>query len=374
MPLFGRARDSSRSRSVVTAPTTQNGAHAGEAQFRSKAPASLDTQECDVASDGSLHVVQPQSSPSANELTDTLLGKTEDLLRRMSELGLDTIKTPDGLKDIKIDDIKDTASEDDCSEKVECLSQDDEQTDQDVIENNRDTVEVPIELWTMMQEKFQDAITAESNCANEMQRLLALQRLQDTIANEWKSPNMLRKKNSRGKVYDDMLASRSSLATSTDCPGTDTENESNSSSEVVDDLRGVAIGAPRSSKDHVSRSVRATSPARLTVTQPLGNGLSPLFKPAAIHVLRRQSSPLGIRVLSPSPIRVGPRATVGWSSPRNTLPRTTGGWSSPRDTLTSTTVSQTVNVTTSIQSSGGSPLSVTTNVQTSTRVDVSARI
>jgi len=373
MPLFGRARGNSRSRSVVTAPTTQNGAHAGEAQFRSKAPASLDTHECDVAFDAPLDVVQPQPSPSANELTDTLLGKTEDLLRRLSELGLDAIKTPNGLKDIKIDEIKDTASEDDCSEKVECVSQDDEQTDQDVIENKRDTVEVPIELWKMMQEKFKDAITTESNCANEMQRLVALQRLQDTIANEWQSRNMLRK-NSRGQVYDDMLASTSSLAPSTDCPGTDTENESNSSSEVADNLRGVAIGAPRSSKDHVSRSVRATSPARLTVTQPLRNVLSPHFKPAAIHVLRRQSSPLGLRVLSPSPRRVGPRATAGWSSPRDMLPRATVGWSSPRDTLTSTTVSQTVNVTTSIQSSGGSPLSVTTNVQTSTRVDFSARI
>jgi hypothetical protein len=291
----------------------------------------------------------------------------------MSELGVDSIKTPNGWKELKIDDSKDTSSEGDCSEKAEWWAQDDDKVYQDAMETKPDMVEVPIELWKIMEEKFQDAITTD---LNDSEKLAALKKLQDTIANEWQSSHKLRRNSFRDDIYDDMLASRTSLATSTDCPGTDLENESNSSSEVVDGMQGVASGVPRPSKDHVSRPVRATSPAKsparltsqahatspagLTVAQPLGNGLLPRFKPATFHVRRRQSSPLGIRVLSPSPRSIGARASFGWCT--------------PRDTLTSTTVSQSVNVTTSIQSTVGNSLSVTTNVQTSTRVDVSVRM
>lgn len=362
---FGRKRANSRNRITTIAPTSENDAQAGEAAFRSKAPAFLDTQECNVAADELNDVGQPQPSPSTNELTDSLLGKTEDLLRRMVELGVDAIKTPKGWKDLKIDESVLTSPEDDCSEKAESCSQDGDKTDEEATETKRDIVEVPIELWKIMEEKFQGAITTDMN---DSEKIAALRKLQDTIANECQNSKkfrknalrdnvyddmLLRKNASRDDVFDDMLASRSSLATSTDCPGTDLENESNSSSD------GVASGVPAPRKDHVSRPVRAASPARL-ISQPLGNALLPRFKPATIHVRRRQSSPLGIRVLSPSPRSVGARASFGWCS--------------PRDTLTSTTVSQTVNVTTSIQRTIGNPLSVTTNVQTSTRVDVSVRM
>jgi hypothetical protein len=226
----------------------------------------------------------------------------------MKELGLDAISEPAHDNDHASDTTNTARSEDEKSDNSDYWSPD--EVDEEL---KPDTVRVPLELWKAM-EKFQDMVVNE--------RL--------------KTPG-------RDKVYDDRI-SLASVA-STDCPGTDFENMSNSSSDAAD-------CATRSGKLQLPGFVQAAPPPRVAIAQPVASGLS-LLAPATVHVLHRQSLPVGVRVLSPAP-----------------LPRASFGCLSPRESLSSTTVSHSVNVKTSI-STGGNSISVTTNVQTSTKIDLS---
>jgi len=324
--IFGKHRAKSPGRISPTMAT--DAPKAKEAAFRSKAPACLDTPECYIDDIGSNDQIQP--SPSATELTESVLGKTEDLIRRLSELGLDSIsEPPHAVKDNVNDAIKEKLSEDGNSDKSEWWSQeDDDAGDESEEELKHETVEVPLKLWKMM-EKFQDVLANEQ--FQDVRQKFVVQ----------------------DKVHDDMLVSRTSVASSdsTDCPGTDLENVSNSSSEAAEYIQAVTYGSARSGKVELPRAVRA---------HPLGNGLS-RYPAGTILVRHRQSSPIrGIRVLSPTLRRLEAKTSFGWCT--------------PRDTLNSTTVSQTFNVTTSVQSTMGSTLSVTTNLHTSTRIDVSVHM
>merc|ERR1739838_771039 len=96
----------------------------------------------------------------------------------------------------------------------------------------------------------------------------------------------------RDKVSDGMQASTISLASlaSTDCPGTDLENMSSSSSDAADCV-------PRSCKLQLPRCVQAATPPRVAIPPPVASGLS-LLAPATVHVRHRKSLPAGFQVLS----------------------------------------------------------------------------